>query len=163
MASDGRYEAFATLIVEVIDVNDNRPVFSQPDGYQASINENAVVMVIQVRADDVDTGEGGRISYSLVETPESQFFTIDNITGWIATVNEIDYELFNRLILQVVASDNGSPQLTSHTIVTVSVNNVNDNPPTFDQSEYVIYITDSDPIGSRLARFRASDADNWSH
>ena len=160
MASDAQYEAFATLIVEVIDVNDNRPVFSQPDGYQASINENAIAMVIQVRADDVDTGEGGRISYSLVETPESQFFTIDNITGWIATVNEIDYELFNRLILQVVASDNGSPQLTSHTFVNVTVNNLNDNPPTFNQSEYIVFVADSDPIGSRLARFRASDADN---
>ena len=160
MASDDQYVAFATLVVEVADVNDNKPVFSQPDGYQASINENAIVMVIQVQANDVDTGDGGRVSYSLVETPNSQFFTIDSNTGWISTMMEIDYELFNQLILQVVASDNGSPRLTSQALVTVSVNNLNDNPPTFNQSEYVIYITDSDPVGSRLARLRASDADN---
>ena len=159
-ASDDRYTAYATLVVQVTDVNDNRPIFSQPDGYEASIDENTIGMVIQVRADDVDTGEGGRISYSFVETPDSQFFTVNVSTGWISVVNEIDYELFNRLVLQVVASDNGIPRLTSQAFVTVSVNNLNDNSPTFNQSEYVVYITDSDPVGSRLARFRASDADN---
>ena len=159
-ASDGQYTAYASLVVQVTDVNDNRPVFSQPEGYQTSIDENTIGMVVQVRADDVDTGEGGRVSYSLVETPHSQFFTVENSTGWISTVSEIDYELFNRLILQVVASDNGIPPLTSQALVNISVNNLNDNPPTFNQSEYVIYITDSDPVGSRLARFRASDADN---
>ena len=54
------------MIVEVADVNDNAPAFTQPS-YTAVVPENAPLdwSVSQVQAIDPDEGDGGKVEYTL--------------------------------------------------------------------------------------------------
>lgn len=54
------------VIVEVIDVNDNAPAFTQPS-YTAVVPENAPLdwSVSQIQAIDPDDGDGGKVEYTL--------------------------------------------------------------------------------------------------
>ena len=59
----------ATIVINVTDSNDNRPVFSiPPGGYVASILENVTVgsEVITVAATDLDQGANQVITYSIL-------------------------------------------------------------------------------------------------
>ena len=66
-ASDGgkpRLTSTMKLTVNVHDVNDNPPVFSEPDGYNFNLNgggDDGVVGL--VKATDADAGRNGRVSY----------------------------------------------------------------------------------------------------
>lgn len=59
--------AIANVTIFLNDVNDNPPVFLQPE-YRADLAENATAgtRVIQVQAKDEDTGPGGRLRYTRI-------------------------------------------------------------------------------------------------
>lgn len=59
---------FVQVRVTVTDVNDNHPEFKQRS-YEYIIEENVLSPGISVTATDADSGENGRITYSLVKSP----------------------------------------------------------------------------------------------
>ena len=157
-AFDGNYTARATLIVRVVDVNDNPPVFMQSN-YSITIDEETKVEnVTQVHADDVDTGLGGVVVYELVS--EEEFFAINRHTGDISIIQPIDHEVFDRLLLQVIARDLGEPSFSSSVFINVTITNINDNNPEFAEPQYLAYTTNSDPVGTVLIQLSAFDKDN---
>ncbi len=66
---DGAFPALydtTTVLVNVIDVNDNSPAFTDPV-YDLEVPENAHVSVIHtVLATDEDAGKNGRVTYSII-------------------------------------------------------------------------------------------------
>ncbi|XP_068572025.1 protocadherin Fat 3 [Cebidichthys violaceus] len=167
------------LEVKVLDVNDNKPVF-ETNTYVATVMEGMPVgtRVIQVRALDPDWGSNGQVTYSLGSLLTSNVdltkdarsfsgpittgsvFAIDSKTGWITTVSQMDHEACSSYSFEVVASDLGELQsLSSTTVVTITVSDVNDNPPRFERELYRGAVKESDPLGEVIAVLKTKDRD----
>lgn len=142
--------ASKTIYLKVTDVNDNAPVFEK-EVYRANVMEvsDPGTSVIQVVAIDSDEGNNSAVTYALVDTPDthSQWFQIDPHTGLITTKSRIDCETEPVPQLTVMARDNGVPPLSSTATVLVTIHDINDNEPIFDQSFYNATIAENDPKG----------------
>lgn len=90
----------------------------------------------------------------------NSFFAIDSKTGWITTVSQMDHEACSSYSFEVVASDLGELQsLSSTTVVTITVSDVNDNPPRFERELYRGAVKESDPLGEVVAVLKTKDRD----
>lgn len=97
-------------------------------------------------------------SYGPITT--SSVFAIDSKTGWITTVSEMDHEACSSYSFEVVAADLGEVRsLSSTTVVTVAVSDVNDNPPLFERELYRGAVKESDSLGEVVAVLKTRDRD----
>lgn len=72
----------------------------------------------------------------------------------------MDYEACSGYSFEVVASDLGELQsLSSTTVVTITVSDVNDNPPLFERQLYRGAVKESDPLGEVVAVLKTRDQD----
>ncbi|XP_062826337.1 protocadherin Fat 2 isoform X2 [Anolis carolinensis] len=165
-ATDTAVGAFSEAVVEVEieDVNDNRPAFSQMV-YIASVSESMPPRspIIQLFANDRDSGRNRLISYQILEerSNASKFFTIDSSTGEITTTQVIDYEANQEFYIKVRAMDHGVPPLSSETLVAITVLDVNDNPPKFSQPQYQANVSEIVSCGHVVIKVQAFDPDSW--
>ena len=151
----------ATLDIQVLDVNDNRPEFSMAF-YQDSVTENSNdgISVVQVSAIDLDSGTNADITYFIDPNDiATTFFTIDDETGLISTSAMIDREQNNLFRFSVLAKDGSNPSLTGTTIVQIEVLDVNDNAPSFFEALYHSTIFEDDPQGTSVIFVTATDLD----
>ncbi|XP_035281502.1 cadherin EGF LAG seven-pass G-type receptor 1-like isoform X1 [Anguilla anguilla] len=148
------------VVVQVVDVNDNAPMFvSTP--FQASVLESVAVgySVIHIQAIDADSGENARLEYRLTGTPHDFPFTINNSTGWITVALELDRETTEYYTFGVEARDNGIPVMSSSASVSITVLDVNDNVPTFTEKVYQLKINEDALVGSSVLTVTAIDRD----
>ncbi|KAI7801527.1 putative protocadherin beta-16-like [Triplophysa rosa] len=124
-----------TIYLDITDINDNAPVFSQSE-YKTYILENNSpgVSLLSLQATDPDAGQNARISYYLIDTnvngsPASTFFSVNADNGILHAVQTFDYEQMKAFKIHVRAQDGGSPPLDSNATVFVSVKDKNDNAP----------------------------------
>lgn len=128
------------LHVQILDENDNAPVFSSSI-YKAAVQENnmAGYHVLKVSASDDDLDFSGRVSYYLSDfidhEPKTELFSIHPKTGIITVEQPLDYEESQAYTFIVVAIDHGHPPLTSTATVQIDVEDVNDNPPVIVEPE----------------------------
>ncbi|XP_064837366.1 protocadherin gamma-C5-like isoform X34 [Oncorhynchus masou masou] len=123
------------LTVDILDVNDNPPVFSQPS-YTVYVRENnaAGSIMCSVSASDPDIGENAKISYSILDSKVqdvsvSSYIYINSDNGSIYSMHSFDYEKLKVFQIQVQAKDHGSPSLSSNVTVHVFILDQNDNAP----------------------------------
>ncbi|KAM3623277.1 uncharacterized protein V6R79_009482 [Siganus canaliculatus] len=149
-----------TLTVEVVDVNDQFPVFSQ-SVYDASVAENRDPgeAVVRVSATDKDSEENSVVWYSLLPGPGYELFSINPYTGLITTTSYLDREQQQHFTLRVQARDSGSRPLSGTATVLCSVLDDNDNPPEFMQSSFQISLPENLPPGV-VHTAQASDPDH---
>ena len=110
--------------ISVIDMNDNKPQFNQSI-YSVTVPENTAVgkSILQVFANDPDSGENGRISYLLDSQQGSQSsdFGVDLSTGIISVRNPLNVTVRQSYVLVVVAQDHGRSPLESSAVVTIDI------------------------------------------
>lgn len=124
---------YADVLVHLSDQNDNAPVFTQKE-YVATVAEgnSKGTFVIKVAAIDADDHENGRLSYHLVDGNHDNAFVIDPTdSGIIKTNIVLDSEIRNAYKLTVIATDEGTPQMTGMATIRVIVVDINDNRPSF--------------------------------
>lgn len=111
-----------SLKVQVVDVNDNAPVFSQSFTEVAFPENNEPNdLVMEVSASDADSGSNAKLVYSLVTDPSSKdSFTIDPDSGEIRVKAVLDREQRERYEFLVVAADKGSPSLKGTASVAIN-------------------------------------------
>ncbi|XP_057583647.1 protocadherin-23 isoform X1 [Hippopotamus amphibius kiboko] len=158
--SDLVHHTEGTLIIRVLDVNDNPPVFSQ-DSYQVTISELVPVghPVLTVWARDVESNEN--VSYRILSSSEA--FSIDPTNGTIFTVNPVlllDRKSTIRFLVE--ASDGGIPDLKVVTLVEIEIQDVNNYAPEFETEYYNLSLSEDTPVGSTLITFSTVDHD-WTH
>uniref|UniRef100_A0A2K5NBY5 FAT atypical cadherin 1 n=1 Tax=Cercocebus atys TaxID=9531 RepID=A0A2K5NBY5_CERAT len=151
----------ATVNINVTDVNDNAPVFSQ-DTYTAVISEDAVLeqSVITVLADDADGPSNSHIHYSIIDGNQGGPFTIDPGRGEVKVTKLLDRETISGYTLTVQASDNGSPPRVNTTTVNIDVSDVNDNAPVFSRGNYSVIIQENKPVGFSVLQLVVTDEDS---
>ena len=126
--TDGLYSASNTITVNISDVNE-APLFGAIAG-EISVNENIDTTLTTITASDED---GDTLAYSLTGD-DSSLLSIDS-SGNVSFKASPDFEVpadsneDNTYSFAVVAND-GSLSATSPNIL-VSINNLNDNAPTF--------------------------------
>ena len=146
--------------VDVIDANDNRPVFSEKS-YAAKVEENSVVgtFVLQVFATDLDTGSNGAIQYSIESGNGAGRFEINRVTGVISVANSIDREETSAYRLVIRAVDQGSRILMAETVARITVTDVNDNPPSLTRNNLTVSLQENSPLQSKVVHLRPHDRD----
>lgn len=157
--SDRAVPALAAVLVTVLDLNDNSPAFDDSE-YSVTVMENTLAgSIITLTALDADLGINGTVQYSLLEP--SGLFSIDNVTGSLNTTEPLDYEEMQLIVVSVVASDMGTPSLSSLANVTVIILDVNDNPPNLILiPDTTITVNESVEIGTILATLNVTDMDS---
>lgn len=126
--------AIATIYINVLDVNDNPPVFTQTD-YSSTVAENAAInppaVLLQVKALDADDGIFGEVRYFIIEGNEENLFKLDSNTGILYPAQSLKGKK-GKYILQVQARDNqGSGTFEASATATITVLGVNQHQPNF--------------------------------
>ncbi|XP_034723136.1 protocadherin-16-like [Etheostoma cragini] len=157
--------AESSFVIQVIDINDNPPLFDQPV-YRQVIPEVLFPgsFVLQVTARDKDQGPNGDINYSILEDKGaySDWFSIESVTGIITTLSQLDYEKNPNPSLTVVATDGGKPPLSSTSVVDIVLQDINDNEPVFERNFYNVSIKENTDPGTCIVVVTATDADGGS-
>uniref|UniRef100_A0A8C5GBY6 Cadherin-18-like n=1 Tax=Gouania willdenowi TaxID=441366 RepID=A0A8C5GBY6_GOUWI len=157
-------ETESEFIVKVQDVNDNAPTF--PVGpISATVPEMSDVgtSVCQVSASDADDptyGNSAKLVYSILQG--QPYFSVDPKTGVVRTaVSNMDRETRPRYAVVIQAKDMAGSVggLSGSTTVTISLTDVNDNPPRFPQKSYQLYVSEAAAVGAAVGQIRASDND----
>ncbi|KAG8437617.1 hypothetical protein GDO86_008362 [Hymenochirus boettgeri] len=152
------------FIVKVQDINDNPPEFLQ-ENYHANVPEmsNVGTSVIQVTASDADDptyGNSAKLVYSILEG--QPYFSVEPQTGIIRTaLPNMDREAKEEYHVVIQAKDMGGHMggLSGTTKVTITLTDVNDNPPKFPQSAYPMSVSEAAVPGEEVGRIRAKDPD----
>lgn len=150
----------ASLNVIVTDANDHVPKFGR-DLYTAKVDENSALdtFVLQVFATDQDSGRNRDIRYSIVKGNEAGKFKIDHMTGVITIAAHVDYEAVSKYSLTLRAQDQGIPPLSSETQAHVTINDLNDNPPEFTNTNFSVSISEKALVGTTVIFLRPHDRD----
>ncbi|XP_062381352.1 protocadherin alpha-3-like [Sardina pilchardus] len=153
----------AKIVVNVIDVNDNIPIFSKPL-YKAQISENvpAGTSVITVQANDLDEGINSEIVYSIVNQDSSDklnAFTINSISGEITVTGELDHEASAATEIRVKATDRGHNPRSAFCKVLVEVLDINDNVPEISVTSLEDVIQEDSPVGTMVGLITVKDGD----
>ncbi|XP_045897963.1 protocadherin alpha-3-like, partial [Micropterus dolomieu] len=160
-----------TLNIQILDVNDNSPQFSQnPLQFYLSENNVAGASIFSVSATDKDVNENAAISYHTVrgrsENDITSFLNINSENGDILALKSFDFETLKTFQFQVVASDSGTPSLSSNVTVNVFILDQNDNAPVIlypvssnGSAEGVEEIPRNVNAGHLVTKVRAYDAD----
>ncbi|XP_031221314.1 protocadherin beta-4-like [Mastomys coucha] len=124
-----------TIAVQVSDINDNAPAFTQTS-YTMFVRENnsPALHIGTISATDSDSGSNAHITYSLLP-PQDQELTLSSLisinpdNGQLFALRALDYEDLQAFEFHVGATDGGSPALSSQALVRVVVLDDNDNEP----------------------------------
>ncbi|XP_075045101.1 cadherin-8 [Mixophyes fleayi] len=157
-------EASSEFIIKVQDINDNAPEFLNGP-YHATVPEMSLVgtfvtKVVATDADDPVYGNSAKLVYSILEG--QPYFSIEPHTAIIKTaLSNMDREAREEYLVVIQAKDMGGHMggLSGTTTVTVTLTDVNDNPPKFSMSQYQFVVPEDIAIGDALGRVKANDRD----
>uniref|UniRef100_A0A672FWE3 Cadherin-6-like n=1 Tax=Salarias fasciatus TaxID=181472 RepID=A0A672FWE3_SALFA len=157
-------EGESEFIIKIHDINDNEPRFTK-DPYIASVPEmsdigTSVIQVTATDADDATYGNSARVVYSILEG--QPYFSVDPETGLIKTaLANMDREVKEHYQVVIQAKDMAGQMggLSGTTTVSITLSDVNDNPPRFTKTLYEFRVNESIELGSTVGVIRAMDAD----
>uniref|UniRef100_A0A3B5AVL7 Cadherin domain-containing protein n=1 Tax=Stegastes partitus TaxID=144197 RepID=A0A3B5AVL7_9TELE len=153
-----------SVVVEVLDVNDNAPVFHEKEMH-VEILESALsgTEILQVSATDTDVGINALHGYTLHPTTHFNIKVLSSPNGHkyaqLYLSGALDREKEEKLILTLTAVDGGDPQRSGTLKIHVTVRDTNDNAPVFTQSVFKASVKENVPKGTLVARVSATDAD----
>ncbi|XP_067300824.1 protocadherin-8 [Pseudorasbora parva] len=162
--SAAQFELFH-VEVEILDVNDNSPVFPRAE-CAVEISESAALgtRIALDAAEDADVGLNSIQSYHL---SENSHFTVDVITradgvkyAELVLIKELDRESRARYALKLVALDGGHPEKTGAVNITINVKDSNDNSPRFEHSHYSVDVPEDTQTESLILALTAVDPDD---
>uniref|UniRef100_UPI0037E93FFE cadherin-8 isoform X1 n=1 Tax=Semicossyphus pulcher TaxID=241346 RepID=UPI0037E93FFE len=162
--TDEPLEPPSEFIIKVQDINDNPPQFIEGP-YRASVPEMSsvgtpVTRVTATDADDPVYGNSAKLVYSILEG--QPYFSIDPNSATIkVALHGMDREMREEYLVVIQAKDMGGHMggLSGTTTVTVTLTDINDNPPKFSKSLYEFVIPEDLPIGKMGGKVKANDRD----
>ncbi|XP_055015024.1 protocadherin alpha-5-like [Boleophthalmus pectinirostris] len=151
------------IIINVLDVNDNAPVFSK-NLYKTTVHENVPVgtSIITVNATDIDEGINGEIVYSFIDLEQNKrtdVFAIDEKTGTVTNIKNIDFEENSAFEVRVQARDKATSPMSSHAKILIEVLDVNDNAPEISVTSLLDTVKEDATVGTAIALVSVSDRD----
>ncbi|KAM4875289.1 protocadherin alpha-10 isoform 2-T2 [Thomomys bottae] len=166
-ATDGgkpEFTASVSLLILVLDANDNPPVFDR-SVYEVKMHENQAnqTLVIRLNASDADEGINKDLVYafsSLGSILVQRKFLINESTGEIRINDAIDFEESNNYEIQVDVTDKGNPPLAGHCTVLLEIMDENDNAPEIVLTSLSFPVKEDALLGTVIALISVSDRDS---
>ncbi|XP_041845419.1 protocadherin gamma-A4-like [Melanotaenia boesemani] len=152
--------SYATLLIEIKDINDNAPVIflkSLSNPVPEDVSAGTEVGIINVQDRDSENNRQVRCSIQQ-NVPFKLVPSIKNYYS-LVTTGHLDRELVSDYNITITATDEGSPPLSSSKTVQLSVADINDNPPVFEEQSYSAYVAENNKPGSTLCSVSARDPD----
>ncbi|XP_072288395.1 protocadherin gamma-A11-like [Eucyclogobius newberryi] len=152
--------SYASLIIDVTDVNDNAPIInikSLTNHIPENVSPGTEVGIINVQDRDSENNRQVRCSLQ-TGVPFKLVPSIKNYYS-LVTTEELDRELVSDYNITITATDEGSPPLSSSKTVHLTVADINDNPPVFEEQSYSAHVTENNKPGSTLCSVAARDPD----
>ncbi|KAM8971910.1 protocadherin Fat 4-like [Pelodytes ibericus] len=148
------------LLIEIIDENDNAPEISITTLSSPILEDSAPGTVIAlIKVHDQDSGENGEIDCNIMEKVPFDLLLSSSKYYRITTTSTIDREKQSCYNITILATDKGSPPLSSKKTISLEISDVNDNPPLFMKSTYLAYLPENNLPGASIYCMHASDSD----
>ncbi|CAL8304768.1 unnamed protein product [Arctogadus glacialis] len=108
---------------------------------------------------DRDSENNGQVRCSIQQNVP--FKIVPSIKNYysLVTTNQLDRETTSDYNITITARDEGFPPLTASKVVQLSIADVNDNAPVFEEDDYNAYVTENNKQGSTLCSVAARDPD----
>uniref|UniRef100_A0A8B9J4P1 Cadherin domain-containing protein n=1 Tax=Astyanax mexicanus TaxID=7994 RepID=A0A8B9J4P1_ASTMX len=161
IAKDGSgLTSYSDLTVEITDVNDNIPVIvlkSLKTPIPENILPGAEVGIINIQ--DRDSGHNQQVHCFIKQN--IPFKLVPSLKNYysLVTTGELDREIISDYNVTITATDGGSPPLSSSKTIHLSVADVNDNPPVFEEQFYSAHVKENNKPGSSVCTVAATDPD----
>ncbi|KAM5298217.1 protocadherin beta-3-like [Ctenodactylus gundi] len=149
----------STVIIEVVDVNDNPPGLTWST-VNSPIPENSAETVVAVfSVFDLDSGDNGRVVCSLQK--DLPFVLKPSVENFYMVMSEgaLDRESRAQYNITITVTDLGTPRLKTQHSIAVVVSDVNDNAPTFTQASYTLFVRENNSPALHLGTISATDRD----
>lgn len=188
-----RLSSSVNVDVNILDINDNAPIFYGYDDiipyhlqdfekfrghafaesiqvpvYYAHAAENAPVgtPITKVFANDSDfSGNGnGLLLFSIPQRKNKEnLFAIDSKEGIVTAIGKLDFEKQITYNVTIIASDLGSPSLSSIALVSVNIIDVPEDmktaeQPVFTHRYYEVEVEENVPVPLKLLTLNVTDA-----
>ncbi|XP_030298236.1 protocadherin-15 isoform X6 [Sparus aurata] len=166
-ASDGAVDprrTMLTLSVQVTDIDDNSPVFSQ-ETYLVNVPENSPVGTLVLKLSAVDSDLFSNVTYRIKAESARQLFSLNPLTGELAVLQTLDFENLAAMgmgasyTFQVEAVDQGGIMPPGQATVTVRITDMNDFSPVFTQDLYKGMVAPNAEKGTVITAVFAEDQD----
>ncbi|XP_016305971.1 protocadherin alpha-C2-like, partial [Sinocyclocheilus anshuiensis] len=154
----------ASIIVRVLDTNDNAPKFDQ-ESYTINLTENSPIgsLVVKLNATDLDEGSNADLvySFSLYTSEKTQkAFSLNPDSGEIRVKEMVNYEDFRIYDMEVIASDKGTHPLSGQCKLSIIITDMNDNHPKVSIKSFQSPVKEDVPVNTVIAVVSVSDKDS---
>uniref|UniRef100_A0A087YI97 FAT atypical cadherin 3b n=1 Tax=Poecilia formosa TaxID=48698 RepID=A0A087YI97_POEFO len=156
-----RRETEVNVTIRVVNINDNKPAFEKVSCRGILVREDLSPgsSVFQVRARDADIGFNGRVLFSIYDGNKENSFNINMESGLITVLQPLDRERQDRYFLNITIYDQGIPQMSNWRLLTVIIEDANDNNPQFYQDSYSAIVSENADLGMEVIAITAFDRD----
>uniref|UniRef100_UPI003AAA5CF7 protocadherin alpha-3-like n=1 Tax=Centroberyx gerrardi TaxID=166262 RepID=UPI003AAA5CF7 len=148
------------VLVEVVDLNDNAPEITVTSLLN-TVKEDAKVgtAIALVSVLDRDGGKNGEVKCEIANNVPLKLET--NYKDYYSLVvgEPLDREITPQYNVTITATDEGTPALSSTSVITVHVSDVNDNAPLFSEPLIHVYVKENSQVGTIIKTVTAFDAD----
>ncbi|XP_030648879.1 protocadherin gamma-A11-like [Chanos chanos] len=148
------------ILIDVIDVNDNKPKITVMS-FSSALPENADLgtVVAMINVEDFDSGDNGRVMCSIDRDLPFKIQSSSTNDYNLVTDSTLDREQTQEYNITIIAVDGGSPSLSTEEIITVKISDVNDHAPQFQQQKYNAYVLENNSPSVSIISVKAEDAD----
>ncbi|XP_041442067.1 protocadherin gamma-B5 isoform X48 [Xenopus laevis] len=160
-AQDGGGQiSHAKVLIEIIDENDNAPEISVTS-ITTPISEDSAsgTVVALIEAHDLDSGENGQVNCQIIGVVPFKLLVSSGNFYKIVTSSTLDREKNSHYNITIQATDKGAPPLSFQKTIRLDVLDINDNPPVFEKSKYVVYVPENNQPGASIYSIQAIDKD----
>lgn len=148
------------IYTDLYSINQRTPQFEAlPTSILVKEDLAVGASVFQVRARDGDIGFNGRVLFSISEGNKENCFNISMQKGLITLLNPLDRERVDRYFLNITIYDQGVPQMCNWRLLTVIIDDVNDNDPQFHKNSFSALVAENSAIGVEVITMTAIDRD----
>ncbi|XP_053092849.1 protocadherin alpha-3 isoform X6 [Pangasianodon hypophthalmus] len=152
--------ALCKVLVEIVDINDNVPEISV-NSLVNMIKEDAPAgtMVGLITVKDSDAGKNGAVNLKIHNSvPFKIQHTYKNKYS-IVVDGSLDRESVSQYNITLIATDEGTPPLSSTSVITVHISDVNDNAPRFQDTIINVHVKENSQVGAVIYTVSAFDPD----
>ncbi|CAH6777960.1 Pcdhb18 [Phodopus roborovskii] len=162
-ADGGGLSARCTVLVHVLDINDNPPELTISSLVNEVVENSPETVLAVFRINDRDSGENGKtVCYIQENLPFDLRRSVDNFYI-LMTEGALDRESRAEYNITITVTDLGTPRLTTQHTITVQVSDVNDNAPNFTQTSYTLFVQENNSPALHIGTISATDSDSGSN
>ncbi|XP_053319441.1 protocadherin gamma-B2-like isoform X39 [Spea bombifrons] len=157
----GGLVAHCTILIQVIDVNDNAPEIVIKSLFTPIPEDSETgTLIALLYVNDLDSGKNGDVTCQIKETLPLTLIISSNNYYKLVTTSSMDREATYIYNITIIAKDEGFPPMSAKKTLTLFLSDVNDNPPVFNEPSYIAYVSENNTPGTSIHRVHASDMDD---